>query len=107
MAGASGPMPHRAAGRDSLSACRANTKRRYRYSLVEGKQDMPQTILVVDDEPRIVDLVTTILEGQGYRVVEAPDGDAALIALREQLPDLVLLDVMLPGRDGFSVLKEI
>src|SRR3954447_10189602 len=68
---------------------------------------MSQTILVVDDEPRIVDLVTTILEGQGYRVIEAGDGDAAITALREQLPDLVLLDVMLPGQDGFTVLKEI
>ena len=68
---------------------------------------MAQTILVVDDEPRIVDLVTTILETHGYRVIEAPDGDAALVALREHLPDLVLLDVMLPGQDGFTVLKEI
>jgi len=68
---------------------------------------MSQTILVVDDEPRIVDLVTTILEGQGYRVIEAGDGDAAITALREQLPDLVLLDVMLPGQDGFTILKEI
>ncbi|HUS16181.1 MAG TPA: response regulator transcription factor [Chloroflexia bacterium] len=68
---------------------------------------MPQTILVVDDEPRIVDLVTTILETQGYHVIEAADGDAALVAVREQMPDLVLLDVMLPGSDGFAVLKRI
>src|SRR5205823_15087645 len=70
-------------------------------------EPMAQTILVVDDEPRIVDLVTTILETHGYRVIEAADGDAALVAVREQLPDLVLLDVMLPGDDGFTVLKEI
>jgi two-component system KDP operon response regulator KdpE len=68
---------------------------------------MAQTILVVDDEPRIVDLVTTILETQGYHVIEAGDGDAALTAIREHMPDLVLLDVMLPGEDGFTVLKEI
>ncbi|HMA35492.1 MAG TPA: response regulator transcription factor [Chloroflexia bacterium] len=68
---------------------------------------MPQTILVVDDEPRIVDLVTAILESQGYAVIEAGDGDAAIAALRNHLPDLVLLDVMLPGADGFQVLKAI
>ena len=68
---------------------------------------MAQTILVVDDEPRIVDLVTTILESQGYAVIEAGDADAARAAIREQMPDLVLLDVMLPGEDGFAVLKEI
>lgn len=68
---------------------------------------MAQTILVVDDEPRIVDLVTTILETQGYAVIEAGDGDAAIAAVREHMPDLVLLDVMLPGKDGFTVLKEI
>jgi DNA-binding response OmpR family regulator len=68
---------------------------------------MPATILVVDDEPAILDLVTAILERQGYGVVEAHDGDEALQALRERIPDLVLLDVMMPGRDGFEVLKEI
>jgi len=68
---------------------------------------MAQTILVVDDEPRLVDLVTTILESQGYAVIEADDGDAALIAVRDRMPDLVLLDVMLPGQDGFAVLKAI
>ena len=67
---------------------------------------MPATILVVDDEPAILDLVTTILERQGYAVVEAHDGDEALSILRERVPDLVLLDVMMPGQDGFEVLKE-
>jgi two-component system KDP operon response regulator KdpE len=68
---------------------------------------MAQAILVVDDEPRIVDLVTTILEAGGYAVIEAGDGDAAVAAVREQMPDLVMLDVMLPGEDGFAVLKRI
>src|SRR4051812_12946855 len=68
---------------------------------------MPATILVVDDEPAILDLVTTILERQGYGVLEAHDGDEALSLLRQRIPDLVLLDVMMPGQDGFEVLKEI
>jgi len=68
---------------------------------------MPATILVVDDEPAILDLVAAILEHQGYIVLEARDGDEALSILRERIPDLVLLDVMMPGQDGFAVLKEI
>src|SRR3954454_19712407 len=68
---------------------------------------MAETVLVVDDEPRLLDLLTSVLESAGFEVVEASDGDEALAALREQMPDLVLLDVMLPGRDGFEILKEI
>ena len=68
---------------------------------------MSATVLVVDDEPHILDLVTTILEHQGYGVIEAHDGDEALTLLREHVPDLILLDVMMPGRDGFEILKEI
>ena len=68
---------------------------------------MPETILVVDDEPRILDLVTSVLENSDFQVVEATDADEAISALRDRMPDLVLLDVMLPGRDGFEILKEI
>ena len=68
---------------------------------------MAATILVVDDEPAILDLITAILERQGYVVLDAHDGDEALRILRERIPDLVLLDVMMPGLDGFEVLKEI
>jgi two-component system KDP operon response regulator KdpE len=68
---------------------------------------MAATILVVDDEPAILDLITAILERQGYVVLDAHDGEEALRILRERIPDLVLLDVMMPGMNGFEVLKEI
>jgi two-component system KDP operon response regulator KdpE len=68
---------------------------------------MAATILVVDDEPAILDLITAILERQGYVVLDARDGEEALTILRERIPDLVILDVMMPGMDGFEVLKEI
>jgi DNA-binding response OmpR family regulator len=62
-------------------------------------------ILVVDDEPRIVDVVRAYLEREGHEVAVAHDGDAALAMARETPPDLVVLDVMLPGRTGFDVLR--
>jgi len=65
------------------------------------------TILVVDDEPRIRDLVRMNLEMERYCVLEASDGREALDQLREHLPDLVVLDVMLPDMDGFETLKAI
>lgn len=63
------------------------------------------TILVVDDEPRIRDMVRMNLEMERYRVLEASDGREALEQLREHLPDLIVLDVMMPEMDGFETLK--
>ncbi len=62
-------------------------------------------ILVVDDEPRIVDVVRAYLEREGHEISIAHDGDTALALAREAPPDLVVLDVMLPGRTGFDVLR--
>jgi two-component system KDP operon response regulator KdpE len=68
---------------------------------------MPQTILVVDDEPHLVDVIRMTLEREGYQVIDADNGYKALQRLREELPDLVLLDVMMPEMDGMETLKEI
>jgi two-component system KDP operon response regulator KdpE len=65
------------------------------------------TILIVDDEPRIRDLVRMNLELEHYRVIEASNGLEALAQLRDHLPDLVVLDVMMPEIDGFETLKAI
>ncbi|HEU5441569.1 MAG TPA: response regulator transcription factor [Ktedonobacterales bacterium] len=65
------------------------------------------TVLVVDDEPRLVDVVRLNLEVEGYRVLEASDGVEALARLNEDLPDLVILDVMMPEMDGFETLRRI
>ena len=65
------------------------------------------TVLVVDDEPRLVDVVRMNLEMGGYRVLGAFDGVEALEKLKQDLPDLVVLDVMMPEMDGFETLRHI
>ena len=64
-------------------------------------------ILVVDDDPRLAASVRRALVYAGYRVETAADGAAALAATRDRLPDLVVLDVMLPGMDGFEVCRRL
>ena len=64
-------------------------------------------ILIVDDEPHIVDVVRAYLERDGHEVSTAGDGDAALALVRDDRPDLVVLDVMLPRRSGFDVMREL
>lgn len=64
---------------------------------------MSQRILVVDDDKSIVKVLTAYLERSGYQVFPAYDGDMALHALRRERPDLVILDLMMPNRDGYEV----
>jgi len=65
------------------------------------------SILVVDDEPHIREIVGSYLAREGHEVRYAADGDAALAAALDDEPDLIVLDVMLPGRSGFDVLREL
>ena len=64
-------------------------------------------ILVVDDERKILSLVRAYLEREGYQVTEAVDGHQALETFRHETPDLIILDIMLPGIDGLEVCREI
>ncbi len=66
-----------------------------------------ERILVVDDEPSIVTLLQFNLEKAGYSVLTASDGDAALTTAIEERPDLIVLDLMLPGIDGMDVCKTL
>jgi DNA-binding response OmpR family regulator len=65
------------------------------------------SILVVDDEPNIVLSLEFLLKQAGFRVRTVSNGEAALAAIAREPPDLVLLDVMIPGRDGYAVCQEI
>jgi len=64
-------------------------------------------VLIVDDEPNIVLSLEFLLRQQGYEVTVARDGEEALAAAAAQRPDLVVLDVMLPGLDGFEVCRRL
>lgn len=69
--------------------------------------DDKQTILVVDDNRDNVEILRAFLESRGYVVAEATDGRAALAKMEQVRPDLVLLDVMMPGMDGWQVCRTI
>ncbi len=64
-------------------------------------------IMVVDDEPGIVDIARANLEGSGFSVIEAYDGEEALRKIKEEKPDLVVLDILMPEMDGWDVLERI
>jgi two-component system alkaline phosphatase synthesis response regulator PhoP len=65
------------------------------------------TVMVVDDDPNALDIVRTFLESKGYTVATACDGNEALSMLEDVRPALVLLDVMMPGMDGWEVARII
>jgi len=68
-------------------------------------EESKKLILVVDDEPRMIQFIRMNLELEGYRVTQASNGLEALDKVRDELPDLVILDVMMPEMDGFETLR--
>lgn len=69
------------------------------------EQTAPRLILVVDDEPRMIRFIRMNLELEGYQVIEARNGLEALEQVRQHLPDLIIMDVMMPEMDGFESLR--
>jgi signal transduction histidine kinase/CheY-like chemotaxis protein len=67
----------------------------------------PSRLLVVDDDPQVVDLVRQLLEGEPYEVAAAADGEEALAAIVRRRPDVILLDLLMPGVDGFAVIEHL
>ena len=67
----------------------------------------PASLLVVDDDPEIVNMLATRLGKRGYKVTTASDGNRALELARREKPDLVLLDVMMPGKSGWEVARAL
>lgn len=68
---------------------------------------MKVRILAVDDEPEVLEFLSKRLERYGYSVTTAPDGQEGLKAAVQQLPDLILLDIMMPRKDGMTMLREL
>src|SRR5574344_1039244 len=69
--------------------------------------DQKKTVLIVEDEKNIVDIIRFNLQREGYNTLEAYDGEAGLAAAEQNNPDLVLLDVMMPKMSGFEVCKAL
>lgn len=87
---------------DDCPICR----RRHRLELAAGPR-RPARILVTEDEPAVADLIAYNLELDGYRVACVADGEAAVQAIREEPPDLLVLDLLLPLRSGWQVLRDV
>jgi two-component system nitrogen regulation response regulator NtrX len=68
---------------------------------------MAATILLVDDEPQILQALSGLLQDEDFEVITAPEGETALRLVREELPDLVMLDIALPGKDGLEILQDL
>src|SRR5699024_12275832 len=80
----------------------------YLMILNEGKAvNMSMKILIVEDEKPIADILKFNLEKEGYQVLVVNDGNDAIDIAEEENPDLILLDLMLPAKDGYEVLREI
>jgi len=73
----------------------------------EGIATPPSTILIVDDSPTNLQVLIRTLSGTGHRILAAKDGPTAIDIARRTQPDLILLDVMMPGMDGFEVLRKL
>jgi len=78
-----------------------------KYTIFHIRSDMVSTILIVDDEPAGRQTLESILDGQGYHLEMAENGPQALERANRLLPDVILLDVMMPGMDGFEVCRRI
>jgi two-component system alkaline phosphatase synthesis response regulator PhoP len=68
---------------------------------------MPAKILIIDDDPDIVDALYVLLEGEGLDVVSAYDGEEGLAKIKEENPDLIILDLLMPKMDGYEVCKTL
>ncbi|MEX5614380.1 response regulator, partial [Pseudomonas syringae] len=65
------------------------------------------TILIIDDDVHVRDLLEVLLQNQGYRTLTAESGELALAMIKRQAPDLILLDIMMPGMDGYEVASQL
>ncbi|MCK4692870.1 MAG: response regulator, partial [Anaerolineales bacterium] len=68
---------------------------------------MPPYVLIADDDPDILEGITAILETRPYRLATARDGLQCMEQIRQELPDLLILDMMMPRMDGFAVIREL
>jgi len=75
--------------------------------MTEPKIEKRPTILIADDDPDILSLLERVLRQDGYNIVSAGDGMSAILQFRAQRPELVILDISMPGMEGFQALEEL
>jgi DNA-binding response OmpR family regulator len=78
-----------------------------RLAMPPQPRQYQKTILLVDDDPEIIESMRTVLEGLGHRVLVARDGNAGLVVAEREQPDLIVLDMMMPKKSGFLVLERL
>lgn len=83
------------------------TKQPTQKSLSSGKTEKEGRVLVVEDDKFLRELITRKLEAENFYVIEAIDGEEGIKKASEEKPDIVLLDIVLPGIDGFEILKRM
>ena len=74
---------------------------------MKRKKGNKTKILIVEDDKFLAELISTKLDKEGYDIVLANDGESGVTKTREEFPEIILLDIMLPGMDGFEVLENI
>ena len=74
---------------------------------MDSGRSLKGKVLIVDDDPALSEMLTIVLRNEGFAPVVCPTGDRALVMMREHRPELVLLDLMLPGKDGIDVCREM
>jgi CheY-like chemotaxis protein len=75
--------------------------------MLDGNHDRSASLLIVDDEPAIRSLISQVLIGIGYHVRSAEDGVSALAEIRDQMPDIILSDLNMPGMSGFELISVV
>jgi len=68
---------------------------------------MAKTILIIDDDPDAILFLSTVLKDHGYRTIDAHDGEEGLMKAKSELPDLILLDLMMPQKSGIALLSDL
>lgn len=66
-----------------------------------------RTILIIDDDDKIRKVLRRMIEGEGFEIIEAENGDDGMVLFREKSPALVIIDIIMPGKDGLTVIQEI
>jgi two-component system, OmpR family, response regulator MtrA len=74
---------------------------------MDSGRSLKGKVLIVDDDPALAEMLTIVLRNEGFAPLVCPTGDRALAMMREHRPELVLLDLMLPGKDGIDVCREM